>query len=99
MREYAKTPRTLADIPLTELSADDRRMLLQHAVLLTFIDGEQAPREKKMLTSSATKLRIPAEEAAEPAGRRRRAREDDFSTCSEVNPRPATARPLPSRSL
>ncbi len=24
IREYAKTPRTLADIPLTELSADDR---------------------------------------------------------------------------
>src|SRR3954449_12639524 len=64
IREYAKTPRTLGDIPLTELSSDDRRMLLQHAVLLTFIDGEQAPQEKKMLGELCEKLRIPAEEVA-----------------------------------
>ena len=63
IREYAKTPRTLADIPLTELSADDRRILLQHAVLLTFIDGEQAPQEKALLTELCDKLRIPADEA------------------------------------
>jgi tellurite resistance protein len=62
LREYAKTPRTLEDIPLTELSADDRRQLLQHAVLLTFIDGEQAPEEKKLLGELCEKLRIPAEE-------------------------------------
>jgi tellurite resistance protein len=62
IREYAKTPRSLADIPLSELSADDRKMLLQHAVLLTFIDGEQAPQEKKLLGELCEKLRIPAEE-------------------------------------
>src|SRR5216683_1873030 len=62
VREYAKTPRTLGDIPLVDLSADDRRMLLQHAVLLTFIDGEQAPQEKKMLDELCEKLRIPGEE-------------------------------------
>ncbi|HEX9294768.1 MAG TPA: DUF533 domain-containing protein [Polyangiaceae bacterium] len=63
IREYAKTPRSLADIPLTALSADDRRMLLQHAVLLTFIDGEQAPAEKALLSELCSKLRIPDEEA------------------------------------
>jgi tellurite resistance protein len=62
IREYAKTPRTLADIPLTELSADDRKLLLQHAVLLTFIDGEQAPQEKTLLGELCEKLRIPPEE-------------------------------------
>jgi tellurite resistance protein len=62
LREYAKTPRTLADIPVTELSADDRRTLLQHAVLISFIDGEQAPEEKKLLGELCEKLRIPAEE-------------------------------------
>jgi tellurite resistance protein len=62
LREYAKTPRTLADIPITELSADDRRVLLQHAVLISFIDGEQAPEEKKLLGELCEKLRIPAEE-------------------------------------
>jgi tellurite resistance protein len=63
IREYAKQKRSIDDIPLTELSAEDRRALLQHAVLLTFIDGEQAPEEKKMLEELCTKLRIPAEEA------------------------------------
>jgi tellurite resistance protein len=63
MREYASSPRTLADIPLTELSADDRRILLQHAVLLTFIDGEQSPEEKTLLGELCDKLRIPADEA------------------------------------
>ena len=63
MRAYAKTRRTLADIPLTDLSADDRRLLVQHAVLLTFIDGAQSPEEKKLLTQLCEKLRIPTNEA------------------------------------
>ena len=63
LRRYAETPKSLADIPLTELSAEDRRVLLQHAVLLTFIDGEQAPEEKTMLSALCEKLRIPQEEA------------------------------------
>src|SRR5262249_30168754 len=49
LRAYAREKRTLDDIPLTELSTDDRRVLLQHAVLLTFIDGEQAEEEKTLL--------------------------------------------------
>ena len=64
MRAYAKTRRTLADIPLTELSADDRRLLVQHAVLLTFIDGSQSAEEKTLLTQLCEKLRIPPNEAA-----------------------------------
>jgi len=63
MRAYAKTRRTLADIPLTDLSAEDRRLLVQHAVLLTFIDGGQSPEEKTLLTQLCEKLRIPANEA------------------------------------
>ena len=63
IREYARSPRTLADIPLADLSADDRRILLQHAVLLTFVDGQQAPEEKAMLDQLCDKLRIPDEEA------------------------------------
>ena len=64
MREYAKTQRTLADIPLTDLSADDRRLLVQHAVLLTFVDGAQSAEEKALLTQLCEKLRIPANEAS-----------------------------------
>lgn len=64
IREYAKTKRTLDDVPLTELSAGDRRVLLQHAVLLTYIDGSQSEDEKNLLTGLVAKLRIPQAEAA-----------------------------------
>ncbi len=63
IRKYAQTKRTLEDIQLTELSADDRRVLLQHAVLLTFIDGEQHQKEKELLEDLTSRLRIPPAEA------------------------------------
>ena len=63
MREYAKTPRTLDEIPLGDLASHDRRMLLQHAVILTFVDGHQSDKEKEILAELVAKLRIPPEEA------------------------------------
>jgi tellurite resistance protein len=60
---FAKTERTLADVPIHELSHDDRRVLLQHAVLLSFVDGEQHVREKKLLDDLCETLRIPGLEA------------------------------------
>jgi len=63
LREYAKEKRTLDDINVQDLSAADRRVLLQNAVLLTFADGVQHADESKFLGELATKLRIPAEEA------------------------------------
>jgi uncharacterized tellurite resistance protein B-like protein len=63
VHEYAKTKRTLDDIDVTELSADDRRVLLQHAVLLSFVDGNQSADEVEFLEKLAAKLRIPADEA------------------------------------
>ena len=63
LRSYAKEPRKLEDIPLTELSADDRRMLMSHAVLLTWVDGNQHEKEKEFLAALAKHLRIPKEEA------------------------------------
>lgn len=59
VREFAKTPRTLADIPITELSADDRQTLLNHAVVLTYIDGEQSSEERQLITDLRAALRIP----------------------------------------
>jgi tellurite resistance protein len=64
LRSYAKIERKLSDIPVTELSYDDRRVLLQHAVLLTFIDGEQHESEKKLLDELCEILRIPGIEAS-----------------------------------
>jgi tellurite resistance protein len=63
IREYAKTPRTLDDVPLTDLSAEDRKLLLQHAVVITYVDGEQSPDEAEFLQKLVSKLHIPAEEA------------------------------------
>jgi uncharacterized tellurite resistance protein B-like protein len=63
IRSFAADKKTIDDIPLTDLSTDDRRLLLQHAVLLTYIDGEQAESEKEYLGALSTKLRIPDDEA------------------------------------
>jgi tellurite resistance protein len=65
IREYAKSPRSLDDIPITDLSAADRRVLLQHAVILTYIDGKQSEEETKLLGDLVQKLRVPADEAKE----------------------------------
>jgi uncharacterized tellurite resistance protein B-like protein len=63
LHSYAEQRRSLEDIDVQELSADDRRILLQHAVVLTFADGDQSPEELDLLTALASKLRIPEPEA------------------------------------
>jgi tellurite resistance protein len=65
VRQFAKQPRTLADVPLTELSASDRRLLLQHAVILTYIDGSQSDTERTILADLAKRLHLPDDEARE----------------------------------
>jgi uncharacterized tellurite resistance protein B-like protein len=63
MHQYAAEKRSIDDINLQDLSADDRRVLLQHAVLLTFADGDQSTDEVDFLLKLASRLRIPEEEA------------------------------------
>src|SRR5262245_15028162 len=65
IREYAKSPRTLDDVPLSDLSDHDRRMLLQHAVIVTYIDGRQSDEEIAVLGQLVEKLRLPKDEAQE----------------------------------
>src|SRR5262245_33361 len=60
---YAEERRSIDDIDLQELSAGDRRVLLQQAVLLTFADGKQESAENDFLKALGKKLRIPDEEA------------------------------------
>ncbi len=64
MLGYASTKRSLDDVPLDELSANDRRIVLQHAVVLAFADGVESPSETAILTELAKRLRIPTDEAA-----------------------------------
>jgi len=65
IRDYAKTPKAIEDVPISDLSASDRRVLLQHAVILTYIDGTQSDKEKEVLESLVKMLRVPADEAAQ----------------------------------
>jgi uncharacterized tellurite resistance protein B-like protein len=65
VREYAKTPRTLDDVPVAELSSDDRKLLLQHAVILSYIDGGQSEVELDVIDDLVDRLSIPEKEADE----------------------------------
>ena len=53
-------PRT---VHLSDLSTDDRRILLQHAVLLSYVDGEQSDSEREYLAALSAHLRLPDDEA------------------------------------
>jgi uncharacterized membrane protein YebE (DUF533 family) len=59
---YANQQRSLEDINLQELSAADRRVVLQHAVLLSFVDGHQGEAELAFLVKLADVLKIAAAE-------------------------------------
>jgi uncharacterized membrane protein YebE (DUF533 family) len=63
IRAYATVKRTIDDIPVTDLSTDDRRVLVQHAVLLTYVDGTQDATEKAFVDALCKRLRIPDDEA------------------------------------
>lgn len=63
IREYAKEKRTIDDIPMEDLSPDDCRILLQHAVLLSYADGTKSPHEDALLKALGEKLLIPPDEA------------------------------------
>src|SRR3954468_24765642 len=63
LRMYARKPKQLSDVPLHDLSADARRLLLQHAVLLSFVDGEQDQNEKQLIDELCEVLRIPGIES------------------------------------
>lgn len=61
IRSYASTPKTLDDVPITDLSESDRDALLQHAVIITFIDGAQEEAERTFLVDLANRLGMPAD--------------------------------------
>jgi uncharacterized membrane protein YebE (DUF533 family) len=60
---YAAQKRTIDDINLQDLSTDDRRVLLQHAVLLCYVDNDFSKEEQKFLEELSGRLKIPTEEA------------------------------------
>jgi len=59
VKEFAKKKRTIKeDVPLAELEAKDRELLLAHAALLTHADGKQTKAEEKLLKDLAEHLGI-----------------------------------------
>jgi uncharacterized membrane protein YebE (DUF533 family) len=65
IHDYAAEKRTIDEIDLQELSADDQRVLLQHAVLLCFVDNDFSDDEQRFVNDLAARLKIPAQEAKE----------------------------------
>jgi len=65
LRKFAETPRSLADVPVHDLGHAARRQLLQHAVLLSYVDGKQDDKERALLDQLVELLQIPASEARE----------------------------------
>ena len=64
--EYARTRRTLEqDIPLAELSREDRELLLANAALLTHADGDQSFAETEVLAKLVEVLGFSDAEAHE----------------------------------
>jgi tellurite resistance protein len=64
LMEYARERRTLADIPLAELSGSDRELLLTNAALLTHVDGEQTDQERQVLSRLIGLLGVDPRDAA-----------------------------------
>jgi len=63
VRDYGRTPRSLSDLPLSELSRDDRYLLLSHAVLLSYADGEPSPAELRLIDDLSQRLNVPPDTA------------------------------------
>jgi uncharacterized membrane protein YebE (DUF533 family) len=63
IRAFAEEKRGIDDIDLQNLSADDRRVLMHHAVLLSWADGDQDEKELAFLHALAKKLHIPDDES------------------------------------
>src|SRR3990172_8001346 len=61
LEAYAATKRTLDDIPFAALEPADRDALLQHAVLVTFIDGEQTDEERRLVDELGSRLGLAAD--------------------------------------
>ncbi|HVU02685.1 MAG TPA: TerB family tellurite resistance protein [Polyangiaceae bacterium] len=62
---YAKTRRSLGDIPVGELSDEDKELLLSNAALITHADGDQSEDERGVLDQLVELLGFAEDEAEE----------------------------------
>ncbi len=65
IRTYAKTPRSLdADVPVSELTDEDRETLLANAAVLVGADGKQTAEEKAILAKLGALLKFNEQQVA-----------------------------------
>lgn len=65
IRAYAAEKKTLDDVPVEDLSDDDVHVMLQHATLMTWVDGEQHEDEVTLLNQLAARCGLPEADAAQ----------------------------------
>ena len=63
--EFARTPRTLRDVDVSSLSADERYTLLRSAAQVVCSDGEETDAELRLVTQLAKVLELGADEVRE----------------------------------
>ena len=63
--EFAKTPRTLRDADVSDLSAEDRDTLLRNAALLVCVDGVETEAERRLMAQLAMILEVNENDARE----------------------------------
>ena len=56
--EYAKVPRTFADIPVADMTTEDKELLLSNAALLALSDGKQTLDEARALSHLVGVLKL-----------------------------------------
>ncbi len=62
LKAFAAERRTLDDVPFAELGHGSRRRLLQLAVMVSYVDGQQDDSEKSLIDDLARRLEIPEDE-------------------------------------
>jgi len=63
--EFARTPRTLRDVDVSGLSADDKDTVLRNAALVIAADGVETDGERRLIAQLAKILEMGPEEARE----------------------------------
>ncbi len=63
IREWAKQPRSLDEIDVSDITEDDAELVLFQAVFLTFIDGEQSKEEIDLLNTFSAKIGLSPDRA------------------------------------
>jgi hypothetical protein len=61
--EFARTPRSLVDVPVHDLSSEERELLLTNAALLTLADRTRSPDEIAVLEELSTLLEFDPRDA------------------------------------